>query len=127
MDVNHAPPRLRLQPPPRPAADAGQESRGNDLNNDGGPKDRENIRQLQELYGGGARPSWRYESSPSWRYQSAPSWRHERYGFRRDYRSDRRRSSPYFAPDPRPRKRYYRCVEGWGGQLYCERDTWSGW
>ena len=64
------------------AAEAGQKSRGNDLNNDGGPGDRRNAWELQRQYGLGDRPTWRYESRPSWRYEySSPG---------RGYRSDRR-------------------------------------
>ncbi len=97
------------------AADAGQESPGNDRNHDGGPEDRRNAWALQQRDGaGGAPQSWRYDNRIAPRYGSP--WT--------GYRSDRRRN-PYF--DPRPRARSYRCVEGWNGQLYCERDTWSGW
>jgi hypothetical protein len=98
------------------AADAEQQSPGNDRNKDGGPADRRNARQLQQLYDANGMPR-----SPSYGYQSSP-----RYGNpwpSRDYRSDRRRS-PYF--DSRPRERSYRCVEGWNGQLYCERHR-GGW
>ena len=98
------------------AAHAGQDSPGNDRNNDGGPGDRRNARELQRNYdanGMPRSPSYGYRPSPrSWDPWPSPN-----------YRSDRRRGS-YF--DPRPRERAYRCVEGWNGQLYCERDR-GGW
>jgi hypothetical protein len=98
------------------AADAGQQSPGNDRNKDGSPADRRNAWQLQQLYDANGMPR-----APSYGYQSSPRYRNPWPS--RAYRSDRRRG-PYF--DPRPRGRSYRCVEGGNGQLYCERDR-GGW
>ena len=95
------------------AADAGQQSPGNDRNKDGSPADRRNTWELQQRYDANGMPR-----SPGYDYRS--SRRYEKPWPWGGYRSERRRG--YFGFDPRPRTRSYRCVEGWNGQLYCERD-----
>ena len=94
------------------AADAGQQSPGNDRNKDGSPADRRNIWELQQRYDANGMPrSQGYDYQPSRRYEKPALGR---LPLRTSPRQSRHRPAAAHA--------VLRCVEGWNGQIYVRSE-----
>ena len=94
------------------AAQAGQQSPGDDRNNDGGPGDRRNAWELQRNYDANGMPrSWGYGGAPTRPPGQPWPWTGDRFDPRRGY----------YGIDPRAPAPYYRCDRGPNGLLTCQR------